>query len=115
MLEERTAEQAALRRVATAVAVGTRPGDVFTLVSREAAQLLGAAAGAVLELAGDGMAAIRAAWREDDLPPPPLGVHLPLAPEVRESLLAGVPARTPRPASGGGSDARWRAEPTRTS
>ncbi len=42
------AEQAALRRVATAVAAEAPPEEVFALVAREVASLLGAAAGTVV-------------------------------------------------------------------
>ena len=42
------AEQAALRRVATAVAAEAPPEEVFALVAREVASLLGAAAGGVV-------------------------------------------------------------------
>jgi diguanylate cyclase (GGDEF)-like protein len=41
-LRERTAEQAALRRVATAVAAGSPPRAVFALLAAEASRLLGA-------------------------------------------------------------------------
>ena len=43
-LRQLAAEQAALRRVATLVAGGARPAEVFTAVADELGQLIGAAA-----------------------------------------------------------------------
>ncbi|HSL65955.1 MAG TPA: histidine kinase [Gaiellaceae bacterium] len=50
--ERLLAEQAALRRVATAVAAAEPPERVFALVSEEAARVVGAASGAVVRIDG---------------------------------------------------------------
>jgi diguanylate cyclase (GGDEF)-like protein len=52
-LRMREAEQAALRRVATAVASDQRPEAVFNLVAQEAASLLGAEGGSVVRFLED--------------------------------------------------------------
>jgi len=61
--ERHAAEQGALRRVATAVAEA-RPSaaHVFTLVAREAAELLGADAAGILRFEADGEARVMGAW-----------------------------------------------------
>jgi len=51
-------EQAALRRVATLVAQGVPPVEIFSAVSNEASRLFGAAKAAVLRFSHDGPAAV---------------------------------------------------------
>src|ERR1700743_2676068 len=48
-LDELLHEQAALRRVATLVAQGTRPAEVFAVVSEEGGQLFGVDTAAVFQ------------------------------------------------------------------
>jgi signal transduction histidine kinase len=55
-------EQAALRRVATLVARGARPDDVFTAVAEEVAGLLGVTNATVGRFEPDGMVTAVAAW-----------------------------------------------------
>jgi signal transduction histidine kinase len=54
-------EQAALRRVATLVARGVQPGEVFAAVAEEIARVLGAESGDVLRYESDGTATTLAA------------------------------------------------------
>lgn len=56
------AEQAALRRVATEVAAGLSPAELFRLAAREAAELLGGEAGAVLKAVDHRRAVIGGIW-----------------------------------------------------
>jgi signal transduction histidine kinase len=55
-------EQAALRRVATLVARGTPPGDVFAAVTEEAGRLLHARSAAMTRYDLDGMIRVVATW-----------------------------------------------------
>jgi signal transduction histidine kinase len=67
-------EQAALRRVAVAVASGAAPDATFALVAREVAGLLGAEGGRVVRFAPDGASAtIMGSWRATGLPEVPAG------------------------------------------
>jgi signal transduction histidine kinase len=56
------AEQAALRRVATLVARGTVPADVFPAVAEEIARVVGAEMAIVLRYERDGTANVAGAW-----------------------------------------------------
>ncbi len=64
-LRRREAEQAALRRVAIAVASDEDAAVVFDLVAKEAAQLLGADGGRVVRFV-DGEGVVAGAWGADD-------------------------------------------------
>ncbi|HVQ94338.1 MAG TPA: GAF domain-containing protein, partial [Mycobacteriales bacterium] len=55
-------EQAALRRVATLVARGVAPEQVFAAVAAEVGQLTGADAAGILRFDADGMATLMALW-----------------------------------------------------
>jgi signal transduction histidine kinase len=88
-------EQAALRRVAVAVATEQRPEAVFDVVTEEVARLLGADAANLVRYdreAGDGL--IVGKWSEPGVPIPEAGNRVPLdggaLTEVRET---GRPAR----------------------
>jgi signal transduction histidine kinase len=59
---EQTAEQSALRRVATLVARGAPPEEVFSAVSEEAGQLLGVDLASICRYEGDGTITFVAAW-----------------------------------------------------
>lgn len=61
-LAESQAEQAALRRVATAVAEGAEPERVFDLVAREVAGLLGYQAARILRFEGSEVARVMGTW-----------------------------------------------------
>ena len=78
--EALAAEQAALRRVATAVA-SDEPQEVFSLVGEEVARLLGADGGAVVRFDGGSRGVLIGSWATGDLPLRLLGVGLPLAGE----------------------------------
>ena len=62
--EERTiaAEQAALRRVAEAVAARTEPGDTFALIALEVAVITGAEAAGVVRFGAEREASVLGAW-----------------------------------------------------
>jgi diguanylate cyclase (GGDEF)-like protein/putative nucleotidyltransferase with HDIG domain len=61
------AEQAALRRVATAVIEGQPPEALFELVAREAAALLGGGGAAILRLDSERWATVVGSWADSDL------------------------------------------------
>ncbi|MEQ4209240.1 CHASE3 domain-containing protein [Actinopolymorpha sp. B9G3] len=86
-------EQAALRRVATIVAQGRSPDEVFAAVAKEVGLLLGAEATRLLRFEADGRATVMSGWtREGD--PVPAGGRIAIdgivAAMVRQS---GQPAR----------------------
>jgi signal transduction histidine kinase len=86
-------EQAALRRIATLVAHGRPPSEVFTAATREVGVLLGADITRLVRFEADGSGTVAAAWaRTGD--PVPVGSRIPIdgivAAQVRES---GKPAR----------------------
>ena len=71
-------EQAALSRVAVAVATEERPERLFSVVSEEVGRLFGADAGAIVRYVDDrDEAVIVGAWQRDGEFDPPLGVPLP--------------------------------------
>jgi PAS domain S-box-containing protein len=85
-------EQAALRRVATLVAQGVPPQEVFAAVAQEVGQLLGVDASHMARYELDGTATGVAAWS-------PAGEHKPVGTRVNaegESIVAMV-SRTGRP------------------
>jgi diguanylate cyclase (GGDEF)-like protein len=65
-LSAREAEQAALHRVAVAVAAGRPRDEVFDLVAREVAGLLGAPGGRLFRIEADGATASPAGWWDAD-------------------------------------------------
>ncbi|HUB41253.1 MAG TPA: GAF domain-containing protein [Streptosporangiaceae bacterium] len=71
-----TGEQAALRRVATLVARGTPPREVFAAVTAEAGRLLGASFAMMGRYDPDGTRTLVAAWSSADRPPFPVGSRL---------------------------------------
>jgi diguanylate cyclase (GGDEF)-like protein/PAS domain S-box-containing protein len=70
-LRAREAQEAAMRRAATAVARETRPQRIFGAVSREAAALLGLDAGLVLQIRDGGARAV-GSWSAGPVEPVPL-------------------------------------------
>jgi len=72
-------EQAALRRVATLVAGGASPGEVFAAVAAEAGELLGAELTSVTRYDADGVLTILGAWAST-------GASFPLAAGTRTAL-----------------------------
>ena len=90
-LADARAEQAALRRVATAVASSASPEDVFALVAEEVAGLLGAGAGLVWRFDGDA-AEVVGSWGR---PAAPVGIRTPLrgAGSVAQVHATGSPGR----------------------
>jgi diguanylate cyclase (GGDEF)-like protein/PAS domain S-box-containing protein len=88
------AEQAALRRVATAVAGEAPPEEVFALVAREAGVLLGAAAGVVARF-GPQHGIVMGTWAAGGAPSPEVGVVVPLSGESATARVSrsGEPER----------------------
>jgi signal transduction histidine kinase/CHASE3 domain sensor protein len=70
-LADLAAEQAALRRVATAVARGAPPPEAFSAVAGELGQLLGASITKLLRYDPDGTATVVGGWSEP-------GIHIPI-------------------------------------
>jgi signal transduction histidine kinase len=101
-------EQAALRRVATLVARGAPPREVFSAVAHELAEQFGATITAVLRYQDDGTATIVGGWAEPGLQMP-IGARLKVAGDgvavsVRQT---GVAARAERFDGPPGSVARF--------
>jgi len=85
-------EQAALRRVATLVARGVPPAEVFAAVAEEAGRLLGADAAHVGRYEPDGTVTVVAGWSRE-------GDHLPIGRyPIEEGTLSALMLRTGRPA-----------------
>jgi diguanylate cyclase (GGDEF)-like protein/PAS domain S-box-containing protein len=87
-------EQAALGRVAAAVAKGTPRAEVFDLVARVVAELLGADAGGVARFDGGG-AVLVGSWSCDDSLRRPVGTRLSLEGDSATGRVrdGGVPVR----------------------
>ena len=86
-------EQAALRRVATLVARGAPPAEVFATVVEEVGRLLGTDLATLGRYEPDGTVTTVARWsREGD--PPPVGMRYP----IEEGTLSALVWRTGRPA-----------------
>jgi PAS domain S-box-containing protein len=92
-VERLAEEQAALRRVATLVAGGTGPDQVFAAVADEMQEFFGADISAVVRFEGDGSAVVVGGSGRPDLFP--LGSHLQLEGDSVSSrvLRTGRPAR----------------------
>jgi PAS domain S-box-containing protein len=90
-------EQAALRRVATLVAEGAQPADVFAAVAEEVGRLAAFGGTNILRYEADGTAAVVAGWTELVAPPDGLeiGAHVPIEGETLTALVfrSGAPAR----------------------
>jgi len=88
-------EQAALRRVATAIATESDPRDAFTVVTEEVARLLGAPSANMIRFNDDETATILANWQERDVPVFPLGSNVSLAGDSVSARVfrSGAPAR----------------------
>ncbi len=82
-------EQAALRRVATLIAEGCEPEEIFEIVTRESAALLGADATALVRLDPSGDSVTILTGYGETLHDFPVGVSLPL-PADRETLTGLV-------------------------
>jgi signal transduction histidine kinase len=70
-----TGEQAALRRVATLVARGAPPEEVFAAITAETGQLLDADYATMARYAPDGMRTVVAAWSSTGRPAYPVGTQ----------------------------------------
>jgi signal transduction histidine kinase len=90
-------EQAALRRVATLVAQGASPTDVFSAVAEELARLLGASITKILRFEPDGTATVLGGWSHPGLDIA-IGTRLTLEGEgvAVKIKKTGRPARTDR-------------------
>jgi GAF domain-containing protein len=87
-------EQAALRRVATLVARGVPPAEVFSAVTEEVGRLVGADIGTLARLEPDDTTVVLAAWSADQHHVIPVGTRIP----VEDSSVGRMVAQTGRPA-----------------
>jgi signal transduction histidine kinase len=104
-------EQAALRRVATLVARGVSPAEVFGAVAGETGRVLGAQTTVVGRFEPDSTATVAGAWDKPDTQ----GLALPLGSRwpAQQDVVAGSVQRTGEPArlssydDAGGATATW--------
>lgn len=75
-------EQAALRRVATAVIEGQPPEALFELVAREAAALLGGGGAAILRFDSDHLGTVVGSWADSDVGRYVPGARVEVSPET---------------------------------
>jgi diguanylate cyclase (GGDEF)-like protein len=87
------AEQAALRRVATAVAAEAPPEEVFGLVAQQVAAILDADCGFVIRFEGGANGRIAGSWQRPGVSPPPQQVF-----ELTDASATGRVYRTGGPA-----------------
>jgi PAS domain S-box-containing protein len=89
------AEQAALRRVAEAVAASTDPSHVFSVVTEEVGRLLGAQAANMVRFNGDGTGLVVGAWSEAGVRSVPTGRFVRIDGDTVSGrvYLGGAPAR----------------------
>ena len=95
-LQRYAEEQSALRRVATLVAKGVSPEDVFTAVTEEVGRALGSDFTGMSRYNGDGTATVLGEWTRTDAPPPmAIGERFNLGGQNETTLVAqtGLPAR----------------------
>jgi signal transduction histidine kinase len=97
-------EQAALRRIATLVARGVLPEEVFAAVTEELGRLLGADIAALVRLEPGNQALVVAAWSDRDAGLVPVGTLIPLEGEtvLMEVLRTGRAVRTDFPENASG-------------
>jgi PAS domain S-box-containing protein len=94
-LRRLAAEQAALRRVATAVAVETEPGKLFDLVIEEVGRLMDAQSSNMIHYDGGGMATVIGAWNAEGARSMPVGRTVVLDSDTAATRVwrTGRPAR----------------------
>jgi signal transduction histidine kinase len=90
--ERITEEQVALRRLATLVAHGAPPGEVFGAVAREMGQVLEARHAAVMRYEADATAANVGVWNNGPVATMPLGSRFPLEKGTAAELVARTQA-----------------------
>jgi signal transduction histidine kinase len=106
-------EQAALRRVATLVARGVSPSEVFASVAAETGHVLGAETTAVARFEPDGTTTVVGSWEKPRNQPMalPLGSRWPEADSVAARVLrSGEPARVTSYDSMPGAAGAWARE-----
>jgi len=101
-------EQGALRRVATLVALGVPPPEVFRAVASETGRLLGARASVVARFEPDGTASVAGAWGRPGMPEPPPSLRWRWS--ASESSLGARVQRTGKPIQGSGDEGESPAE-----
>jgi signal transduction histidine kinase len=90
--ERITEEQVALRRLATLIAHGAPPGEVFDAVAREVGQVLEARHAAVMRYEADATATNVGTWNSGPVATMPLGSHWPLEKGTAAELVARTQA-----------------------
>lgn len=100
------AEQGALRRVATAVAAGEGPQEVYRLISEEAARLMGASASGLLRMQSAREMVVVGSWSltGDGLYEPGTQVPVRAGGDLEEMLTSGCPVRVERHLAGSAAD-----------
>src|SRR4051812_7788316 len=93
-------EQAALRRVATLVAQGVRPDEIFAAVSDEVGRLVGTDSATVVKFDDDGEGIIHVGVATKMSEAFPLGAHW----KFTDGMASAEVYRTGRSARGGGRD-----------
>jgi signal transduction histidine kinase len=95
VLRDLAAKQAALRRVATAIATAGDPRDAFAVVTEEVARLLCAPSANMIRFNEDETATVLARWQDTDIPVHELGATVPLAGDSVSARVfrSGQPAR----------------------
>jgi response regulator RpfG family c-di-GMP phosphodiesterase len=92
-VETLAAQQAALRRVATAVAADEKPAHVFAMAAEEVARLFDVTSAVVARIDGDGQPVVLGAWAQQG------GTAAPVGESFVDAVL-GVVLRSGRPARG---------------
>jgi signal transduction histidine kinase len=92
-------EQAALRRIATLVARGVPPEELFAAVTKELGRLVGADIAAMIRLEPGNTAVVMAAWSEGEGDYVPVGTVIPLEGDSVATLVlrTGRPGRRDSP------------------
>jgi signal transduction histidine kinase len=97
-------EQAALRRIATLVARGVPPEELFAAVTKELGRLVGADIAAMIRLEPGNTAVVMAAWSEGEGDDVPVGTVIPLEGDSVATMVlrTGRPGRRDSPEQGPG-------------
>ena len=95
VLRHLATEQAALRRVATAIATESDPRDAFAVVTEEVGRLLRAPSANMIRFNDDETATVLARWHDTDIVVHEVGATVPLAGDSVSARVyrSGTPAR----------------------
>ncbi|MBE2319221.1 GAF domain-containing protein [Solirubrobacter sp. CPCC 204708] len=95
VLRHLATEQAALRRVATAIATTSDPREAFTVITEEVGKLLGAPSANMIRFNEDETATVLARWHDTNIPVHEVGATVSLAGDSVSARVfrTGAPAR----------------------